>query len=515
MNEYRLLIERAVDGVEPKAELDVSAVEHATAELKAAIINDKDSGQRDIEFALHVYLFDLAQQLPVTAVSDSDLKRLLAVIDIATLFSDNGTTDGSFVFMLLEETMDMVSISAASEIFAHVEQRAHMLRRGMTATGGKGIVMLKMCNGLLRRIPQATMSEFAGRVQVFVGNSFALSERSGVNLRGDFDRSSIAQPANVEEDSVYQSFWSMQEYFADPQLLTKGEEGSGVTRFINAATVALEEFRKTNNSRSASLAFDPTGHETLKHLTSPALLRMQFGDAQFKCQILLQMLIFVKYVMAMSGDRIRRLRETATNKFALNELVLSTAEQKQLYDVRRRAGNQLVSAANDRGVFSRTAQFVVYHEGCWARWKAESCKPFEQPPLTELVNEIQSAARMFLNVQGVEFGSELVSMGSEHLAAVWRTKASPSDLHMLGAEVRGLDLLAAMQRLDIYCRDDGDYDMLTASEQARADVLQWRALRSSVFDNMFRKVDPASRSLKMLRDEVFAQSDGDAMQVES
>ncbi|KAJ2185019.1 hypothetical protein IW144_006562, partial [Coemansia sp. RSA 522] len=230
MNEYRLLIERAVDSVELKDELDVVAVEHATAELKAAIVNDKDSGQRDVEFALHLYLFDLAQQLPVTVGSDSaNLKRLLAAIDIATLFSDNGTTDGSFVFMLLEETMDMVSISVASEIFAHVEQRAHVLRRGMTATGGKGIVMLKMCNGLLRRIPQATMSEFAGRVQVFVGNSFALSERSGVNLRGDFDRTSVAQPANVsdEEDSVYQSFWSMQQFFADPQLLTKGEEGTG------------------------------------------------------------------------------------------------------------------------------------------------------------------------------------------------------------------------------------------------------------------------------------------------
>ncbi|KAJ2657144.1 hypothetical protein IW148_005308 [Coemansia sp. RSA 1199] len=520
MNEYRLLIERAVEGVELNDKLDVSAVEHATAELKAAIISDKASGQRDIEFALHVYLFDLAQKLPSKAGSDSaNLKRVLAVIDIATLFSDDGTTDGSFVFILLEETMDMVSISVASEIFAHVEQRAQVLRRGMTATGGKGIVMLKMCNGLLRRIPHATMSEFAGRVQVFVGNSFALSERSGVNLRGDFDRASIAQAADVsddEEGSVYRSFWAMQEFFADPQQLTKGEEGSGVTRFINAATVALEEFRKTNSSRTATLAFDPTGHETLKHLTSPALLRMQFGDAQFKCQILLQMLIFVKYVMAMSGDRIKRLRETATNKFALNELVLSMAEQKQLYDVRRRAGNQLVSAANDRGVFSRTAQFVVYHESCWARWKAESCKPFEEPPLTELVGEMQSAARMFLHVQSVEFGAELVPMGSEHLASVWRTKAAPNDLHMLGAEVRGIDLLAAMQRLDIYCRDDGDYDMLTASEQARADVLQWRALRSSVFDNMFRKVDPTSRSLKMLRDEVFPQSDGDAaMQVES
>ncbi|KAJ2357285.1 hypothetical protein GGF43_001552 [Coemansia sp. RSA 2618] len=368
------------------------------------------------------------------------------------------------------------------------------------------------------------MSAFAGRVQVFVGNSFALSERSGVNLRGDFDRASVARPIDtnnddVADDEVYRSFWALQEYFADPQLLTRGD--SGFTKFVSAATLAMEEFRKTNSVRAPNLAFDPTGQETLKHLTSPALLHMQFGDPQLKCQVLLQLLIFIKYVLAMSGDRIKKLRETATNKFALSEIVLSTSEQKQMHDIRRRAGNQLVGAANDRGVFSRTAQFVIYHEGCWARWKAESCKPFEEPPLLALLDEIQAAARAFLHVQAVEFAQSGPHMGSEHLAKVWKTRVAPADLYKLGDEVRGMDLLAAMDRLDIYCRDDSDYDMLTASEQARADLLQWRALRSSVFDNMFRKIDPASRSLAMLRDEVFPQPNetdnnaATAMEVES
>ncbi|KAJ1832631.1 hypothetical protein LPJ63_003388 [Coemansia sp. RSA 2711] len=511
MDAHRLLIAQAVDsvvrdGLMLKGALDVDGIGRAAGDLRLAIARGGDSGQRDIEYALHVYVFDLAQRLPRAPDGQSPaLQQLLATLDIAALLSDQAAVDSSLAFALLEEAMDMVSIDAAAEIFAHVERRAPELRRGMTATGGKGIVMLKMCNSLLRRIPHATMGEFAGRVQVFVGNSFALSERSGVNLRGDFDRASLAQLAAVddgdEDGAVYRAFWSLQEFFADPRMLQGGEQG-GFERFARAATTAMEEFRKASGGKAATLAFAPSGREPRKHQTSPALLRLQFGDAQFKCQVLLQLLIFAKYVLSMSGERIRRLKETATNKFALNEIALSAAEQKQMHELRRRAGNQLAGAANDRGVFSRTAQFVVYHEAHWAKWKAESCRPFEQPPLSALADEAQAAARAFLRVQRVAFARAAAPMGSQRLADAWQTRVAPADLRGLGHAVRGADLLAAMRRLDLYCRDDGDYDLLTASEQTRADVLQWRALRSSVFDNMFRKIDPESRALASLRSEV-------------
>ncbi|KAJ2681359.1 hypothetical protein H4R19_007357, partial [Coemansia spiralis] len=315
---------------------------------------------------------------------------MIAVVDLAAVLSNSGQTDASFAFTLLEEAMDMVSVAVASEVFAHMERRAAVLRRGISATGGKGIVMLKMCNSLLRRIPHSTMSEFAGRVQVFVANSFPLSERSGVNLRGDFDRSSLPQlfpDVDAADEAVYRAFWSLQEYFATPQLLTAAAadgDAGGFAAFAKAASLAMDEFRKTTTSKSPALVVRPTGRETLKHLTSPALLRMQFGDPQFKCQVLLQLLIFVKYALAMSGPRLQTLRETATNKFAINELALSDKDQATLGEVRKRAGALLVGAANDRGVFSRTAQFVLYHEASWAKWKAESCKPFEQPPLDGL-----------------------------------------------------------------------------------------------------------------------------------
>ncbi|KAJ2323524.1 hypothetical protein GGI00_005597, partial [Coemansia sp. RSA 2681] len=85
----------------------------------------------------------------------------------------------------------------------------------------------------------------------------------------------------------------------------------------------------------------------------------------------------------------------------------------------------------------------------------------------------------------------------------------------LGSDLQRLDLIAAMRKLDIYCRGDGDYDLLTESEQTRADVLQWRALRSAVMDDMFRRVDPASKSLAQLREEVLPRSSSSMMDVES
>ncbi|KAJ2860075.1 hypothetical protein GGH94_005735 [Coemansia aciculifera] len=538
----RALAERAVDAVVAAEvifsnDIDVMAIEQATRALRATL-NTHQIKAGDFEYVLHTLMFDLAQQLPSATVPRLDLadnedsmtmRRLIGLIDIATDFSDNGTTDASLVFTLLEEAMDMVSVAVACEVFGHIERRASVLRRNMTATGGKGIIMLKMCNSLLRRIPHSTMSEFAGRVQLFVANSFALSERSGVNLRGDIASAVVAVAEDVDgedegnedakkQQQLYRAFWSLQEYFSNPQsaFTPTADDWSG-TEFITAATLTIDEFRKTTTSRSAPLQLDPTGDEPLRHLTSRSLLQMQFGDAQFKCQILLQLLIFIKYALAMSGDRLTELRATATNKLVVSGIEISEADQATLRDLRRRASAQLVSAANDRGLFSRTTQFVLFHENNWSRWKANSCRPFEGAAMPELVEEMQAAAQAFLAVRDAQFPQTGTHMGSARLSELW--PISTEMLDELGTTLQRIDLVAAMRKLDIYCRGDSDYELLTQSEQTCADVSQWRALRSAVMDDMFRHVDPASKSLAQLRDEILPQSsdsyDASMMDVES
>ncbi|KAJ2549653.1 hypothetical protein EV175_004364, partial [Coemansia sp. RSA 1933] len=328
---------------------------------------------------------------------------------------------------------------------------------------------------------------------------------------------------------LYQAFWSLQEYFANPQKLVSAEsqESSSdstftVERFVKAVTVTIDEFRKTITSKSQPLELDPTGAEALRYLTAPTLLRMQFSDTFFKCQVLFQLLIFIKYVLSMSGTRLETLKKTATNKFVLNEIAISSADETALRELRKRVSRQLVVAANDRGLFSHTTQFVLPHENMWSQWKSESCKPFERTldaqQEKDLLEELQASARMFLDARNATFAKEealqLAPMGSKLLAGLWTVKADAADLVGLGREVRAIDVQAAMGRLDLYCRDDADYDMLTTSEQERADVLQWRALRTSVFDNMFRSLDPASKSLAVLREEVFPKEDADSRQAD-
>ncbi|KAJ2734195.1 hypothetical protein IW152_002534 [Coemansia sp. BCRC 34962] len=532
----RAIAERAIDSVvEAEAifsnDLQVSAIQQATSALRATQLRASD-----LEYVLRTLMFDLSQQLPPATVPRPDrsdnkdsatMRRILALIDIAAEFSDSGVTDPSLAFTLLEEAMDMVSVAVASLIFGHIERRAPVLRRNMTATGGKGIVMLKMCNNLLRRIPHSTMSEFAGRVQLFVANSFALSERSGVNLRGDIDNAVVAVAVAKDKDKdkdkdigeddadddseetkrqLYRAFWSLQEHFANPQSAFKpaADDSRGGIGFITAATMTIDEFRKTITTKSAPIQLDPTGEEPLRYLTSRSLLQLQFADAQFKCQILLQLLIFIKYVLSVSGDRLPELRKRATNKWVINEVEISEADQATLRDLRRRASAQLVSAANDRGLFSRTTQFVLFHENNWSRWKATSCGAFEGAAMPELVDEMQAAARAFLAVREAQFPMPGASMGSARLAELWPT--STEALDGLGSALQRIDLVAAMRKLDIYCRGDSDYELLTQSEQTRADVLQWRALRSAVMDDMFRRIDPASKSLAQLRDEIMPRN---------
>ncbi|KAJ2858450.1 hypothetical protein J3B02_000200 [Coemansia erecta] len=509
----RQLVDQAVDAAIQKGiiysdELDTDAVNRISAVLQAEIVGATDAAkrQRDLEYSLHTCGVDLAMQLSQQqqqmANDQLALSRVLALIDIAAVLSDSSVLDSSLAFALLEEIMDMVDMTRADAVFRHIERRATFLRRNVSATGGKGVVMLRMCNGLLRRISQSSMSEFSGRVQIFVANTFTLSERSGVNLRGDTDTMHVARADDDSDDPLYKAFWLLQRYFAEPKSLQTGDSAK---MFIEAATTTVDEFRRTINSRVPPISLDPTGTECLRHLTSPALFRMQLADTLVKCQVLLQLLIFIKHVLALTGDALSKLRETATNKLVVTEISLTTSERNSLVEIRKRAIHQLVGAANDRGLFSRTAQFVLFHETNWFRWKAESCRPFEPEPLPEeLVREMKDAARSFMAHGLVRFDSSKASAEKPGTPMLWDLPpVTVDDVDALGGQVQKMDLFAAMKRLDVYCREDSDYELLTASEQARADLLQWRALRESVHQDMFRNVNPASHALTSLRPLVF------------
>lgn len=56
---------------------------------------------------------------------------------------------------------------------------------------GKALTILRTLNDLLRRSSKSTHTVFCGRIRLFLSNTFPLGERSGVNLRGDFNKENI------------------------------------------------------------------------------------------------------------------------------------------------------------------------------------------------------------------------------------------------------------------------------------------------------------------------------------
>ena len=118
----------------------------------------------------------------------------------------------------------------------------------MHPSKGKGLILLRLLNDLLRRLPKLKNDDiiFCGRILLFLSSAFPVGEKSGVNLRGNFNLGKVigfeekpvveeAQPMDVDEatgddkskvdkpdvakDDFYSVFWSLQKYFINPQSL--------------------------------------------------------------------------------------------------------------------------------------------------------------------------------------------------------------------------------------------------------------------------------------------------------
>ena len=81
----------------------------------------------------------------------------------------------------------MQTIPSCSHIFSWIESRAARLTVGMVPQKGKALVLLRTLNDLLRRLSKmGSNTIFCGRILTFLSGVFPLSERSGVNLRGEY-----------------------------------------------------------------------------------------------------------------------------------------------------------------------------------------------------------------------------------------------------------------------------------------------------------------------------------------
>lgn len=107
----------------------------------------------------------------------------------------------------------------------------------MVPNKGKFLTLLRLCNDLLRRVSRTQNTVYSGRILMYLSTAYPLSERSGVNLRGDFNKDNVThyEGEGIEDDEAdmmteegasedlahqearfYRRFWGMQKFFSNP-----------------------------------------------------------------------------------------------------------------------------------------------------------------------------------------------------------------------------------------------------------------------------------------------------------
>lgn len=124
------------------------------------------------------------------------------LLDILSILSDNEQCDPALLFWLIEELLDSQTISGCRRIFDFLESRRERITSKHFKQ--KNLVVLRMCNELLRRLSRAEDTAFCGRVYIFLFQSFPLGDRSSVNLRGEFHVENVTTYETTPDTTISQ-----------------------------------------------------------------------------------------------------------------------------------------------------------------------------------------------------------------------------------------------------------------------------------------------------------------------
>lgn len=94
--------------------------------------------------------------------------------------------DQQMPLMLAEELFECMAIETCASAFDFIEKRMPQLAHNLQPGRGKGLVLLRLCNELLKRLSKAHDATFCGRILTVLASVYPLAERSGVNQAGHF-----------------------------------------------------------------------------------------------------------------------------------------------------------------------------------------------------------------------------------------------------------------------------------------------------------------------------------------
>ncbi|KAK0246498.1 THO complex subunit 1 transcription elongation factor-domain-containing protein [Armillaria nabsnona] len=396
------------------------------------------------EYLLKNEIFKLAETEGKALKEDSTVyyTQLQHWLDLVLTFSELEICDPTFTFIVLQDLLETQTITSCSHIFSWIESRAPRLTEGMVPQKGKSLFLLRTLNDLLRRLSKmGSTTMFCGRILTFLSGAFPLSERSGVNLRGEYGPTwegvkdmlkgeekekekekeegdgetknekedqddkmqvdddkpaSTTQPDNT--DDFYQTFWSLQLPFSKPPLFSDPATFSAFKDSVDKVLPVLKEAtakeRVMMGSRSGSGGAgslkrkrepQDTGEEIVtdyffaKFLTSPDLLDLELKDTHFRRQFLFQLLILLSHLLTFVKSA-KEKWATVRNRSLHMDFTLEAADIQWVQETFNKTMEELRQTTPNGRAFADTVGVILEREKNWIKWKNELCAPFDKAP---------------------------------------------------------------------------------------------------------------------------------------
>ncbi|KAH7400683.1 nuclear matrix protein [Phaeosphaeria sp. MPI-PUGE-AT-0046c] len=401
------------------------------------------------------YLF--YANLGSTRIDDAAFVTIWNLLDVLQYCGDRELCSPQATLLLVEELLDSQSIEGCRTVFNFLESR----REAIIAINSKNkdLVILRLCNELLRRLSRAEDPVFCGRVYIFMFQSFPLGDKSSVNLRGNFHVENVTTfedflkesgededamqvdeavtTAAVNEDSksgeqtstptesdtlkdkkaetadinhLYPVFWSLQHSFSNPPRLFEEDHFKHFQKSLEITLAKFKEVpkviqasdpdhKKGENEREGDNydAFANTYNP--KYLTSRDLFKLELSDLAFQRHILVQALILIDFLLALTDrSKSKSIYQNAQKAMQYN-FTLREEDTEWALGIKSAIANYLQEGPDGK-FYYRMVDTVLSRDKNWVRWKMENCQPFTRDRVaTQDFLQAKSGARQALQTK--------------------------------------------------------------------------------------------------------------------
>lgn len=504
--------------------------------LQAAFI-DTPGMEADKKSILEQAFRDVLQE-KIVAMKSNKTDPLTNLVLLTNASAELGISLYTVPFILLGDIFDCLTLDVCESVFSFVESQVSTWVSPEFYSSGK-ILLLRMCNDLLRRLSSAQNTVFCGRIQLFLSQLFPLSEKSALNLMSHFNLENVTTYTDDEEllttqgvsnkdgatamdtndgtvgsssddkmdtnapvdFNLYRKLWSIQDFFRQPTQCYTADQWKVLTENMGEIFRAFGSYKLEEEASSQSRKKKGSSgvqysepHYFAKFLTSEKLMNLQLRDSHFRRHVLVQCLILFQYL-------------TSDVKFKSPSLVLLDAQVLWIRDTTETVYQLLRETPPNGEEFALYIQQALKREESWITWKNEGCPSFEKEPQS-VTETNQLPEKQHLG----DMDNSKIDIGSNELSRLWNL--CPSNINACKQKGRifmpekSKFLEEPLEQADPEAQIEAQYKVVTKPN------FMWQALRllSTSSPHFFQNTTAAIKPLPDYLEHVILQEGKDLQQ---